>query len=51
MNGEINNGVWVQVGRPESKTVLGTKTLCKCKIGKDDQIERYKCRFVAQGFR
>ena len=39
MNGEINNGVWVQVERPESKTVLDTKTLCKCKIGKDDQIE------------
>ena len=22
MNGEINNGVWVQVERPEGKTVL-----------------------------
>ena len=51
MNSEINNGVWVQVERPEGKTVLSTKTLCKCKIGKDDQIEKYKCRFVAQGFR
>ena len=39
MNGEINNSVWVQVERPESKTVLGNKTLCNCKIGKDDQIE------------
>ena len=37
--------------RPEGKPVLGSKTLCKCKIEKDDQTEKYKCRFVAQGFR
>ena len=51
MNGQINNGVWVQVERPKGKTVLGTKTLFKRKIGKDGQIEKYKCRFVTQGFR
>ena len=51
MNGQINNGVWVQVERPKRKTVLGTKTLFKRKIGKDGQIEKYKCRFVTQGFR
>ncbi|CAN0353481.1 unnamed protein product, partial [Ascophyllum nodosum] len=50
MNGQINNGVWVQVERPKDKTVLGTKTLFKRKIGKDGQIEKYKCRFVTQGF-
>ena len=37
--------------RSKGKTVLGTKTLFKRKIGKDGQIEKYKCRFVAQGFR
>ena len=51
MNGQINNGVWVQVERPQGKTVLGTKTLFKRKTGKDGQIEKYKCRFVTQGFR
>ncbi|CAN0335182.1 unnamed protein product, partial [Ascophyllum nodosum] len=51
MNGQINNGVWVQVERPKGKTVLSTKILFKRKIGKDGQIEKYKCRFVTQGFR
>ena len=51
MDGQINNGVWVQMGRPKGKTVLGTKTFFKRKIGKDDQREKYKCRFVTQGFR
>ena len=50
MNDQIDNGVWVQVDRPKGKTVLGTKTLFKRKIGKDDQIEKYKYRFVIQGF-
>ena len=36
MNGQINDGVWVQVERPKGKAVLGTKTLFKRKIGKDD---------------
>ena len=43
-----NNGLWVQVERPKGKTVLGTKTRFKRKIGKDGQIEKYKCRFVTR---
>ena len=35
MNGQFNNGVWVQVEGPKGKTGLGTKTLFKRKIGKD----------------
>ncbi|CAN0178768.1 unnamed protein product [Ascophyllum nodosum] len=50
MNGQINNGTWVQVERAKGKTVLGTTTVFKRKIGKDNQIEKYKCRFVTQGF-
>ena len=50
MNGQVNNGIWVQVERPKGKTVQGTTTLLKRKIGKDDQIEKYKCCFVTQGF-
>ena len=51
MNGQINNGVWVQVKHPRGKTVLGTKTLFERDIRKDGQIEKYKCCFVTQGFR
>ena len=50
MNGQVNNGIWVQVERPKGKTVQGTTTLLKRKIGKDDQIEKCKCCFVTQGF-
>ena len=31
--------------------MLGTKTIFKRKIGKGERVEKYKCRFVAQGFR
>ena len=31
--------------------MFGTKTISKQKIGKDGRIEKYKRRFVAQGFR
>ena len=51
MNGLINNGVWVQVERPKGKAVLGTKTLFKRKIGKDRQLQKYKCLIVTQEFR
>ena len=40
MKSQVNNGVWVQVERPKGKTVPGTKTLFKRKIGKDGQIEK-----------
>ena len=30
--------------------MLGTKTIFKRKLGKDTRTEKYKCRFVAQGF-
>ena len=36
--------------RPKGKTVLATKALFKRKIRKDDQLEKFKCRFVTQGF-
>ncbi|CAM9723757.1 unnamed protein product, partial [Sphacelaria rigidula] len=42
---------WETVDRPEDKTLLGTRLVFKRKINKDGQIEKYKCRFVAQGFR
>ena len=36
---------------PKEKTVHGTMTVFKRKIGQDSRVEKYKYRFVAQGFR
>ncbi|CAN0297696.1 unnamed protein product, partial [Ascophyllum nodosum] len=51
MDGQLARQVWEVVPRPKGKTVLGTKTIFKQKIGKDGRIEKYNRRFVAQGFR
>ncbi|CAN0337938.1 unnamed protein product [Ascophyllum nodosum] len=51
MVGQLARQVWEVVPRPKGKMVLGTETIFDRKIGKDDRIEKYKCRFVAQGFR
>ncbi|CAM9923551.1 unnamed protein product, partial [Ascophyllum nodosum] len=51
MDGQIARGVWKVVDRPKGKTVLGTKTVFKRKVGQDGRVEKYKCRFVAKGFR
>ena len=51
MDGQIARGVWKVVDRFKGKTVLGTKTVFKQKVGQDGHVEKYKCRFVAQGFR
>ena len=51
MGGQIARGVWKVVDRPKGKTVLGTKTFFKRKVGRDGRVEKYKCRFVAKGFR
>ena len=51
MDGQIARGVWMVVDRPKGKTVLGTKTVFKRMVGQDGRVEKYKCRFVARGFR
>ncbi|CAN0187829.1 unnamed protein product [Ascophyllum nodosum] len=51
MNGQHARHVWEVVPCLKRKTVLGTKTTFKRKIGKGGRIEKYKCIFVAQGFR
>ena len=51
MDGEIARGMWKVVDRPKGKTVPGTKTVFKRKVGKDGRLGKYKCRFVAKGFR
>ena len=51
MDGQIARGVWKVVDQPKGKTVLGTKTVFKRKVGQDGRVEKYKRRFVAKGFR
>ena len=51
MDGQLARQVWEVVLRPKGKTVLGTKTIFKQKIGKHGQIDKNKCRFMAQEFR
>ena len=51
MDGQIVRGGWKIVDRPKGKTILGTKTVFKWKAGQDGRVEKYKCRFVAKGFR
>ena len=46
----VENCVYKQVARPKDKIVVGTKMLYKQEIGQDGKLEKYKCRFVAQGF-
>ena len=50
MDGQLDRPVWEVAPRPKGKTVLGTKSIFKRKIGKDGRIEKYKCRFLAQEF-
>ena len=50
MLGIVENCVYKQVARPKDKVVVGTKMLYKRKIGQNGEVEKYKCRLVAQGF-
>ena len=49
MLGIVENCVCKQVARPKDKLVVGTKMLCKRKIGQDGKVEKYKGQLVAQG--
>ena len=44
------NGLWEVVPRKEGKFVVTSKWLYKIKHATDGSIEKYKARFVAQGF-
>ena len=46
----VENCVYKEVARPKDKLVIGTKMLCKRKIGQDGEVFKYKCRLVAKGF-
>ena len=44
----IHNDVWEVVPRPQGKFIVSSKWLYKIKHGTDDNIEKYKARFVAR---
>ena len=46
-----SNQVWTLVDAPEDVTPIGCKWVFKKKIRSDGQIEIYKARIVAKGFR
>ena len=46
----MKNDVWYFVPRPKGKSVVTSKWIYKIKHATDGSIEKYKARFVAQGF-
>ena len=46
----MKNGVWDIVPRPEEKSVITSKWICKIKHAADGSIGKYKTIFVARGF-
>ena len=46
----MKNDVWDVVPRPEGNSIVTSKWIYKIKHAADDSIEKYKERFVAQGF-
>ncbi|GJY29287.1 ribonuclease H-like domain-containing protein [Tanacetum coccineum] len=55
MNQEIDallrNGTWELVELPEGRRAIGSKWIYKIKFRSSGEIDRYKARLVAQGFR
>jgi hypothetical protein len=49
-NSIMKNDVWEVVPRPEEKLVVTSRWLYKPRHAADGSIEKYKDRFVAQGF-
>ncbi|KAL1458776.1 hypothetical protein WDU94_008892 [Cyamophila willieti] len=46
-----NNDVWEIVERPKDKSVVGSKWVFKIKHDEHGNVERFKARLVAQGFK
>ena len=46
----VNKSAWVIVPRPVDKAVVGSRWIHKVKQVVDGSVEKYKARFVAQGF-
>ena len=46
----VRNSAWEIVLRPEGKSVVDSRWIYKVKQAADGSVEKYKARFVAQGF-
>eukprot|EP00253_Pinus_taeda_P032102 PITA_32102 len=46
----MGNDVWEVVPRPQDKTIVTSKWLCKIKHATNESTKKYKARFVARGF-
>ena len=46
----VRNNAWEIVPRLEGKSVVGSRWIYKVKQAADGSVEKYKARFVAQGF-
>ena len=46
----MKNNVWEIVPRPEGKSVVNSWWIYKLKYAADGSVEKYKARFIAQGF-
>ena len=46
----MKNDAWEVVPRPDRKSVVTSKWICKLKHVADGSIDKYKARFVARGF-
>ena len=46
----LQNDVWDIVPKPERKSVGTSKWLYKIKHVADDNVDKYKAKFVARGF-
>lgn len=44
------NDVWEVVPRPQDRSVVGSRWIYKIKYATDDNVEKYKARFVAKGY-
>lgn len=46
----IKNNTWKLVGRPENKTIIGSRMILRNKLNPDGSVMKRKVRLVAQGF-
>ncbi|GJY06815.1 ribonuclease H-like domain-containing protein [Tanacetum coccineum] len=51
MDALLRNGTWEMVHLPEGRKAIGSKWIDKIKFRSSGEIDRYKARLVAQGFR
>ena len=51
MNSMYSNQVWTLIDAPDGVTPIRCKWVNKKKIGVDGQVETYKVRLMAKGFR